>query len=548
MGIVCKEFLDRFTQSAAFQNAIALLMILIFAGLNFVSVQRGFSLTTDEDKHYLYGSNIVAGNSNRLDDSKMPVTALNAIPARIASFLDDGLAKRFLEKYYTARSVTILFSCLLAFLVFAWARQLYGFPPALFSLILFVWDPNIMAHSQLVANDLYVTAGTAFTFYTLWMFANKRTWRNGLLFGVALGVSQLTKYSAIALIPLVILALFIYDGRVWQDALHNFGKFKALVWQYLVYGVCMLLVVIVIINVGFLFNRTFTPFGEFPLRSDVFLRLSHEFPFLNAFPMPVPYPYLRGLDAMRNTEVTGDFSGNVYLLGRVNLQGGFPGYYFVAYFLKVPIASQIFILAGLVAYVLNKERRERFLRDEMFLLLPVAFFFVYFNFFLDTQIGIRYILPMFPLLYVFTANLFIPWKRFSPVKKAISLLLIVFLIISVLSYHPYYLSYFNEIVWDRKDAYKYLADSNLDWGQGKNELKQYLEEHRGALYSPKNVKSGRIVVRVNDLVGVTEDPARYAWLRDNFEPVDTIAYAYLVYKIDPEEIEQLCASTNYCDR
>jgi 4-amino-4-deoxy-L-arabinose transferase-like glycosyltransferase len=545
MGVA--RFSDWLSHSIAFQNAIALVMILLFAGLNFISVQRGFSLTTDEDKHYLYGSNIIAGDSNRIDDSKMPATALNAIPSRIASFLEDGLVKRFLGKYYMARSVTIFFACLLAFLVYAWARRLYGFPAALFSLVLFVWDPNIMAHSQLVTNDLYVTAGIALTFHTLWRFANNRTWRNGLLFSTALGVSQLAKYSALVLFPLTILALFLYDSRAWWNSLRDFGKFRAMAGRYLLYGVCALFVVIVITNAGFLFNRTFTPFGEFTFRSDVFSRLSIQFPALNSIPVPVPYPYLHGLDWMRNTETTGNLSGNVYLLGQVSPLEGFPGYYFVAYLLKVPIATQIFILAALAAYFMHKERREKFLRDEVFLLTPVAFFFIYFNFFFNTQIGIRYLLPVFPLLYVFAANLFIPWNQFPPVKKGVSLVLIAYLVVSVLSYHPYYLSYFNEIVWDRRDAYKYLADSNLDWSQAKNELKLYLEEYPGALYSPNNVRPGRLVVRVNDLVGVTEDPGKYAWLRDNFEPVETIAYAYLVYKIEPEEIDKLCSTTSYCD-
>lgn len=97
-------------------------------------------------------------------------------------------------------------------------------------------------------------------------------------------------------------------------------------------------------------------------------------------------------------------------------------------------------------------------------------------------------------------------------------------------------------------AYKYLADSNVDWGQGKNELQQYLSEHPGALYKPNNIRPGRLVVRVNDLVGVTEDPEKYAWLRNNFEPVETIAYSYLVYKISPEDIDKLCATTTYCNK
>jgi hypothetical protein len=176
------------------------------------------------------------------------------------------------------------------------------------------------------------------------------------------------------------------------------------------------------------------------------------------------------------------------------------------------------------------------------------FFTVYFNFFFNTQIGIRYLLPIFPLLYVFAGNLFNNWKQFSPAQKAASFTLLIYLSISVFSYYPYHLSYFNEFVWDRKQAYKYLADSNIDWSQGKNELDQYLLAHPEAVYKPGKARSGHLIVRVNDLVGVTAEPEQYAWLRDNFEPVDMIAYSYLVYKISPEEINALCASSTYCDK
>ena len=130
----------------------------------------------------------------------------------------------------------------------------------------------------------------------------------------------------------------------------------------------------------------------------------------------------------------------------------------------------------------------------------------------------------------------------------LNLVLISYMLVSVLSHYPYYLSYFNEFIWDRKQAYKYLADSNIDWGQGRYELDQYLLAHPDAIYKPQKARSGNIIVRVNDLVGVTVDPNQYAWLRNNFDPVGTIADAYLIYKISPNELKKLCATTTYCNK
>ncbi|HET9429524.1 MAG TPA: glycosyltransferase family 39 protein [Chitinophagaceae bacterium] len=545
----------RFTSFSGFvesskkaQTFTAILIIMAFAGVNILSVLRGFSFTMDEDKHYRYGKSIVSGNSDRFDDSKMPATALNALPQKVASFLDGNRLKNFLGRLYVARMVTIFFSCLIAFLVFHWARLLYGFVPALFSLVLYVLDPNITAHSQLVTTDLYATGTIAFAFFCLWKFAHERSLRNGLLCLFALGISQLAKYTAIVLFPLFFIVLLLFDISTSARLTHARENLRAFVIRYIKYSILAVIASVLIINLGFLFNRTFTYFGDYHFHSVLFQNIQKDFPSFDYLPVPVPYPYLEGLDWMRNTEQTGSLSGNVYLLGRISPLKGFPGYYIIASALKVPIATQIILLLSLWVYFTQKNRRCNFFRDEGFLLIAVAFFTIYFNFFFNTQIGIRYYLPVFPLLYIFAGNLFIGWKELSFVKKISAWALVAYLFVSVFSYYPYYISYFNEIVWDRKQAYKYLADSNIDWGQGRNELRQYLSKYPGAAFRPNNVRAGRIVVGVNDLVGVTTDPEKYAWLRNNFEPIDMIAYSYMVYKISPEEIDSLCATTTYCDK
>ena len=136
---------------------------------------------------------------------------------------------------------------------------------------------------------------------------------------------------------------------------------------------------------------------------------------------------------------------------------------------------------------------------------------------------------------------------FSGKQKVAFLALTIYLFLSVLSYYPFYLSYFNELVWDRKYAYKYLADSNVDWRQGKYYLDAYLSAHPNAVYMPDQPRSGTIIVPVNFLVGTARDSSQlYKWLRDNFQPTDTIAYEYLVFNISPQQLQQLCAHTDYC--
>jgi len=534
--------------SLKLQNVVAVLIMLIFVGINFSSVFPGYSLTKDEDKHYLYGENILSGDSTRFDDSKMPFTALNALPKKVTQAIGNELIIRLGGRFYTARTVTILFSSFIAFLVFYWSRELYGFLPAIFSLLLYVLDPNISAHSQLVTTDIYAVGTILFAFFWLWKFANQRSLSNGLWCSFALGISQIAKYTAVVLFPLFFLSLCVYDLMLWYRGTDKVETFKTFGLRYLKYAILAIVIVLFVINVGFLFNRTFTPFGEYTFYSDFFRNIQNEFPLLDHFPVPVPYPYLNGLDLISFNERNSSSYGNIYLLGQVSAVKGFPGYFIVASLLKVPIATQIILIIAFVTYFSQRNRRSNFLRNEFFLLTPIVFFTIYFNFFFNAQIGIRYYLPVFPFLYIFSGNLFSGWKKFSIFQKAVSWGLIGYLCASVFSYYPYYLSYFNEIVWNRTQAYKYLADSNVDWGQSRNELREYLLQDSTIVYRPQRVQSGHLVVSVNDLVGVTSDPAQYAWLRTNFEPNATIAYSYLVYKISPEEIEMLCSTTVYCDK
>ena len=540
--------LDDLNLTPARVQRIVLLLLLTFFILLGILSSPGITVTLDEPLHYHYGLFVLQGKTDRIDDSSMPVLALNALPQYIATLLPEGAAKSILQRYFIARLVTILFSAAVAGLVFRWARSLYGFVSALFATVLYILDPNIIAHSQLVTTDIYAMGMIALTFFLLWKFANTRRPIDGLICACALGLSQLAKYTAVALFPLGLLALLLHDLPSIRDAYRRAGRVA--IGRYLrelaTYVAVALIITALVINIGFLFNRTFTPLKDYQFQSGPFRSLQANLPSLGSLPVPVPYPYLQGLDWMLRTDQAADRFGNIYLLGHVSKPRGFLGYYFVASALKVPIATQLLVVAGLIVYFLSPARRARFFRNEVFFFVPVVFFTIYFNFFFNAQTGIRYYLVIFPLLYVFIGHLFADWKSVPVAAKASSIALLVFLAISVLSYFPWFIPYFNEFVWDKTQTYKYLSDSNLDWDQSTGELNRFLAAHPAAIYDPPSVESGLLVVGGSDLVGIRTKPEQYAWLRDNFKPVDTIAYSYFVYRISPQETAKLCASTAYC--
>ena len=531
-------------ESKGIQNLSACVLIFLFFLLGVFSV-REKSWTFDEPNHYQYGMNILNGDSDRFDDSKMPVSAWNALPARIASFLPEGTLKVHLQKPIVARLMTTLFSMLIACLVFHWSRRLYGVIPAFASLILYILDPNIIAHSQLVTTDVYIMGMMLFSCYWLWKFANSRKWSDFWVFAFMLALAQLTKYTAASMYPLLLGALFLHDLPQWRKAVHD-GNGRQVLKEaktYPLYIAVVAVVSILIINAGFLFNRSFTPFNDYAFRSELFQSIK-----LN-LRVPTPYPFLEGFDWILYRERTGAGYGRIYMLGE-SRAGGFAGYYFVATLLKMPIATQLVLLASFAVYFWKGQYQRTLWRDEIFLLLPVLFYTIYFNFFYNAQIGIRYYIIVFPLLYVFAGSLFAKWREFSFGRKAAAYALGLYLLVSVLSHYPNYLGYFNEIVWRRMDAYKYLADSNLDWGQDQYALKEYQAAHPGVKKAPEHpgpIPATRIYfVPVNQLVGVMRDPEAYEWLRKNFEPFDRIGTSYLLYRITPQEMNRLCGSTPYC--
>ncbi len=515
--------------SRAPHSRLVLLLLTIQVILNVASMQR-MTPTYDEPVHFLYGQNILNLDSTRFDDSKMPFAALNALPARLATGLGPGPLKATLERLETGRYVTVLFSVLVAVFVFQWARELYGPEAGLLALTLYTFDPNILAHSHLVTTDVYATGMILLSLYFFWRFLALGGWSRATVSALVVGLAQLAKYTSVFLFPLFAM---IALGRYWPDlwGIVQARRFRDLI-PWLRNGskvaLLFLFVSLIVINVGFLFNRTLTRLEHYRCRSDVCRGIQSRLGPLASLPVPVPYPYLEGLDWVVHRERTGEGRSSVYLLGELRSGRGFNGYYFYASLFKLPIATQLLILAAATAYVLRLRRFE-FFKNEWVIVCPIVAFTLYFNFVFRAQIGIRFFLVVFPLLFILCGSLLRdrPLPRLANVGLAGA---IAFLVVSALSYYPHFLSYFNELVWDRKHAYRILADSNIDWGQDGWYLEQYRRTHPEALIEPARPTAGTIVVSVNKLTGIG-DPEQFRWLRESFQPRERVAYSYLVFQV-----------------
>ena len=248
-------------------------------------------------------------------------------------------------------------------------------------------------------------------------------------------------------------------------------------------------------------------------------------------PIPLPGPYIEAAILGQYYNKTGQGHGQIYLLGSISQLGWW--YYFpVAFALKTPLPTLALIFIAL--YLTARNRRFTLDSDETALGLSIAGLLVFFVFFCTAQIGVRYLLPVLPFLFTLVGQV-ATWKprRLGRPWNAFLIVLSVWLPVSVFSYYPHYLAYFNEVCWNRLRLYRYLADSNLDWGQNNWYLTRYLQAHAGKpiAINPERPATGTVIVSVNNLVGLRSAEATYRWLRNEHAPVAHIGYSWVVYEI-----------------
>lgn len=525
--------------SSARRLAVPLGIALLGFMLNAIVAWR-MGRTVDEAAHLGYGDRVLEGSPARQNlyfSSKMPVTALNSVPGKIGGLLrNHGLAPRVataLKDIRAARMVTVAAAFCLCLLVFVFAESLYGRTAGLFAELLFILSPNLIAHSTLVTTDLYVALAAVAFLYCLRLFLLSPGVVNALLVASTLGFAQLTKFSGVYLylvlaVVLVSAALFSkYGGkRLYRLSWRNVAVLVGLT------AVCFLFFV----NLGFAFDRTFTPLSGYKFTTPGFQALQ-RMPLLRSVPLPLPYPYLDGLDATGYDNTHAVTFGNLMLLGDVRgtelpRSDGFWSYYLVAYALKEPIGMQLLLAAGVIC-VIRRRAFADFIGAEWPLLVTAVVFLAAFSLFSNTQVGIRHILPVLAIFVIVSGAAFAGFRESSLRGKILPLACLLYAAFSVASYFPWMIPYFNEIVTDRKMAYRYLADSNLDWKQDRDVVAEYLAKHPGVQLDPPQPVEGWVLVRANLLAGIDPKRADY-WLRGRPEkPVAQVAYAHLLFHIEP---------------
>ena len=357
----------------------------------------------------------------------------------------------------------------LLLLVFFAGNARYGPMPALFATALVAFDPNILAHAGVVHTDLGASLFFLATVLAWDAACRKPSPARFLLAAVCLGLAFTTKFSAVYLVPILLLqTLLAARTERGGGLLRNLGRLVAA-------GAVSLLVVLAVYapvtasmdrnDQKTIIREKVGALGKAPGLADRLATFADVSPPLAHF--------FAGLASVARQNAVG--GGITYLNGKLSTDG-FPEYFFVAFAVKSTLAFLAVTLAVLGAALL----RRRSLADEWRLFgVPVLVLFLA-SIGTTYNIGIRHLLPVYPFLALFGAALFArSWaRRRESSRTAVAagawLLLPAVSAIELARIHPYELSYFNPLAGGPSAGAKILTDSNIDWGLDLRRLKAEL--------------------------------------------------------------------------
>ncbi len=419
---------------------------------------------------------------------------------------------------FLARLAPILLTLLLILFVYYWAKQLLGGRWALLPALLVGLSPNFLAQGHYVTTDIAAAFGIAVGIYYFLNFLERPSRKHLVFAGLAFGLAQLMKFSAVLLGPyfLLLILIFYLSGvsRDWYSTERGarLRRFGVRAWHYVRAAFLVFIIgyALVVYPVYFLFTRnyplskqvsdtefTLTSFAGGPTPDGQTCKSMRCLADLNIWlakheaTRPAAEYILGVLMVTQRSE-----GGNTaYFMGQVSAAGSHL-YFPTVYLMKEPLPVLLLVLLGLY---FGLRRGLRTLRDksrkwstklldylnlnfsEFAILLFVVLYWVY-SIQSPLNIGFRHLFPALPLIYLLVGS---AWqKQFASgqgwraaVKFASFFFLVFWFVAGTALAYPYYLSYFNEMAGGTGSGYRYVTDSNFDWGQDMLRLRQFVAAH-----------------------------------------------------------------------
>jgi hypothetical protein len=452
-----------------FARLLSLSVALLGAAL-VVHHMAGDAATTDEPVHIAAGVEIVRGGTGRWNPEHPPLakalaglalTGLDIRPAGdpIANSSHAGLLLSFLYGNETPAE-TILFRARLPFvalflaLLFAVRREAgrrFGTAAGVVALAFAALDPNLIAHAGVVHTDLAVALFLILSLGPLARIPDESDRLAPLALGVFWGLAFLSKFSA----PLLVLVTlpFMFTREAGED-LPRKARVARVGLRLLL---STLIATLVVLFGFFLAYRNQTPADREALARNRLLTKGHS-----AAAADFAVAAGRVLPPLGNV-ATGALSvvlqsrvgaGPSYFMGRV-IEGGTPWYFPVAFLVKVSLG--LLAAAVLGAFSPRGRRLGLFVGGALLAFFALSAGSAY-------NIGVRHLLFAFPLLAIVAASA-APSESRLGVRVLLLGGLVLVQAIEVIAVHPHELAFFNAAAGGSRGGRRFLADSNLDWGQ-----------------------------------------------------------------------------------
>jgi tetratricopeptide (TPR) repeat protein len=348
-----------------------------------------------------------------------------------------------------ARLAVSLISLILAVVVFAAAREMFGLGAAITSLVLFVFEPvmNRYGKSPSAARFLVAAAAT--------------------------GLMLSSKHSALLLLPVLFflaladVTLFRCDER---SLVKTIGRRTAFFGAVVLIGLTILWAMY-----GFQFYSL--PGATGPTVSlEQYAREYGRPETINSRSMKLvqgigrlgvlPESYVVGL-----TDIAAANSRDTVIFNRLYSTGQW-WYFPLAFIVKSSTALLLLLPVGLITLAFEKKKR----RELMFLLVPAL---AYFAICLTSgmNIGVRHLLPVYPFLIVVAASgsaaLGARFRWFGFALAGI----LLFHALTPLRIAPYYMAFSNDFAGGLNETHNYTRDSNVDYGQSLKLPGQYIKQN-----------------------------------------------------------------------
>jgi len=329
---------------------------------------------------------------------------------------------------FWGRVMMVALAALGAAITFMWARDLFGPVAGLLALGLYSFSPNLLAHGMLITTDVPVTVFSLLTLYLFWKQQDNPNWPNSIATGLALGAAMASKYSG-GLLPMLITALAIL--RVIRHSDRKLALRRE-IWNLAIMAVTSLFV----IEASYLFAVS-----------------------------PLTY-FANAQTVNTNHSPTYEY----YLLGQLK-RGGWWYYFFVAFLFKATLTTLILTLLATVRAFSGTINRV----GEQILLAGIGFYIVVMSAGAN-DLGIRYLLPIFPLLFIWISRI-APDYWTNRVGQGVLIILFAWQVWSGLAAFPNYIPFFNELAGGPGRGVDILDDSNIDWGQALKQAAAYVKQN-----------------------------------------------------------------------